>query len=423
MPWLYHKYAGHDINRDAFMMNMAESRALARFFYTQWHPQVFLAMHQMGPRGARMFVPPNYEPVHPNYDPLIWREAAVLGQAMALELERRDRAGVLSYALFDYYWPGYEDSAPLGHNTVCLLTEVASARLATPQNVAPGDLTGGGPGFPAYAPQVTFPNPWAGGTWRLRDIVDYELDAVRGLLTSAVAYRQQLAEGFYRMGKRAVERGATSPPYAFLIPPEQRDPNAAAKLIDLLCDGSVEVQQAQEPFRVGEATYPAGTAIVLMAQPFRAYVKTLLEKQVYPVRRLARAAGPERPYDVAGWTLPWQMGVRVDAIEKGFELPILSRVTRAAVPPGRVWGERNPDYYVIDAPGTSGTVALNRLLDARLSPAWLTVAREVNGYRYPAGSLVVADRAGRVRHVHPAEPPEAAEQLSGAFASVRRRPR
>jgi len=393
MPWLYHKYAGHDINRDAFMMNMAESRALARFFYTQWHPQVFLAMHQMGPRGARMFVPPNYEPVHPNYDPLIWREAAVLGQAMALELERRDRAGVLSYALFDYYWPGYEDSAPLGHNTVCLLTEVASARLATPQNVAPGDLTGGGPGFPAYAPQVTFPNPWAGGTWRLRDIVDYELDAVRGLLTSAVAYRQQLAEGFYRMGKRAVERGATSPPYAFLIPPEQRDPNAAAKLIDLLCDGSVEVQQAQEPFRVGEATYPAGTAIVLMAQPFRAYVKTLLEKQVYPVRRLARAAGPERPYDVAGWTLPWQMGVRVDAIEKGFELPILSRVTRAAVPPGRVWGERNPDYYVIDAPGTSGTVALNRLLDARLSPAWLTVAREVNGYRYPAGSLVVADAA------------------------------
>ena len=128
MPWLYHKYVGHDINRDAFMMNMAESRALSRFFYTQWHPQVFLTMHQMGGRGARMFVPPNYDPVNPNYDPLIWREAALLGQAMALELERHDRAGVISNALFDYYWPGYEDSAPLGHNTVCLLTEVASAQ-------------------------------------------------------------------------------------------------------------------------------------------------------------------------------------------------------------------------------------------------------------------------------------------------------
>jgi hypothetical protein len=391
MPWLYHKYVGHDINRDAFMMNMAESRALSRFFYTQWHPQVFLAMHQMGGRGARMFVPPNYDPVHPNYDPLIWREAAVLGQSMALELERHDRSGVISNALFDYYWPGYEDSAPLGHNTVCLLTEVASARLAAPQTVAPADLSGGALGFPAYGPQISFPNPWPGGTWRLRDIVDYEMDAVHGLLVAAVSYRQQLVEDFYAMGKRAIERGRTAAPFAFVIPPDQRDPNAASKLVDLLVDASVEVQQAQEPFRVGDTTYPAGTALVLMSQPYRAYVKTLLERQDYPVRRLAKTAPPERPYDVAGWTLPWQMGVKVDRVDQSFEPPLLSRVTRASVPPGLVWGDRKPGFYVIDAPGTSGMLALQRLLDARMSPAWLTAPREINGYRYPAGSLVVAD--------------------------------
>lgn len=398
MPWLYHKYVGHDINRDAFMMNMAESRALSHFFYTQWHPQVFLAMHQMGARGARMFVPPNYEPVPPNYDPLIWREAAVLGQAMALELERHDRAGVISNALFDYYWPGYEDSAPLGHNTVCLLTEVASARLASPQAVAAGELTGGSPGFPAYAPQVSFPNPWPGGTWRLRDIVDYEMDAVHGLLAAAVGYRAQLLEDFYRMGKRAVDRGRTGSPFAFIIPPEQRDPNAAAKLIELLLQAGVEIQQAQEPFRVADTVYPAGTSLVLMAQPYRAYAKTLLEKQDYPVRRLTKSGSPERPYDVAGWTLPWQMGVKVDRIEQTFEPPILSPVAQAKIPAGHVWGEKRPSFYVIDAPGTSGLLVLNKLLAEHLAPAWLASPLVVNGYRYQPGSIVLSE-GKRVREL------------------------
>src|SRR5262249_17079439 len=132
MPWLYHKYAGHDINRDAFMMNMVESRNLARFFYDEWHPQVFLSLHQMGSNGPRMFVPPITDPIDRNYDPLIWREAALLGTAMALELQRDGRTGVVSNVIYDYYSPGYEDSAPLGHNVVCLLTEVASVHTGPP---------------------------------------------------------------------------------------------------------------------------------------------------------------------------------------------------------------------------------------------------------------------------------------------------
>jgi hypothetical protein len=397
MPWLYHKYAGHDINRDAFMMNLAENRAIARFFYTGWQPQVFLAMHQQGARGTRMFVPPNYEPVDANYDPLIWREAAVLGQAMALELERHDRAGVVSNALYDYYWPGYEDSAPLGHNTVCLLTEVASARLALPVTVTAAELSSASaPGLPAYRPQVTFPNPWPGGTWRLRDIVDYELDAVRGLIGAASMFRQQLVEDFYTMGSRAVERGRAGSPFAFLIPPDQQDPNAAARLVTLLVDGSVELQKAQEPFRAGEVTYPAGTTLVMMAQPYRAYAKTLLEKQEYPVRRLTKGGPAERPYDVAGWTLPWQMGVRVDRIEQPFDPPLVSKVTAAAIPAGQLWGERRAGYFLVDARGTTGTLALNRALDAGLAPSWLAASLEVNGYWYPAGSIIIRD-GGKAR--------------------------
>jgi hypothetical protein len=391
MPWLYHRYVGHDINRDAFMMNMAENRSIADFFYRRWHPQVFLSMHQMGPQGARFFVPPNYDPIDPNYDPLIWRTAGLLGYAMALQMEEDGRAGVVQNALYDYYWPGYEDSAPLGHNTVCLLTEVASVRVATPIRVERSELQGSSRGLAEHRPQINFPNPWPGGAWTLRHIVDYDLSAAQGLLVAAARYRQDLLENFYAMGRRAVDAGARGGPFAFIIPPEQRDAHAANKLRQLLLDGAVEIQRSLEPFRVAETVYPAGTDLVLMAQPYRAYAKTLLERQDYPVRRLAPQAEPERPYDVAGWTLPMQMGVAVDRVEQTFEPPPSTRLTQATITPAAVWGERKPSHYVIDGRGNGASIALNRLHAAGLTVSWTTQPVELQGYTYGAGALVVAE--------------------------------
>ena len=336
-------------------------------------------------------MPPNYEPVDPNYDPVIWRSAALLGSAMALELERNGRAGVISNALYDYYWPGYEDSAPLGHNTVCLLTEAAGVRLASPIDVPPERLSGTPRGLPKYAPQTNFPNPWPGGRWRLRDIVDYELDAARGLLDAAARYRRELVSGFYEMAGRAVAKGRQGGPFAFVIPPQQHDPRAAARLLSLLVDNGVEVHEARETFRVADAVYPAGTRLVLMAQPFRAFAKTLLEKQVYPVRTLAPGAAPERPYDVTGWTLPLQMGVKVERVDQVFEAPVLTRLEGGvSVLAGTLWGERRPSWFVIEARGTGGTLAANRLLAAGAAPSWTTSAIEANGFRYPPGSIVVS---------------------------------
>jgi hypothetical protein len=388
MPWLYHKYAGHDINRDAFMMNMAENRNLARLFYAEWHPQVFLTMHQMGSNGPRFFVPPNVDPIDENYDPLIWRTASLLGSAMALQLQREGRSGVLSNGMYDYYWPGYEDSAPLGHNTVCLLTEVASVRVASPITVKRDDLRAGQRGFPDHKPQVNFPDPWPGGSWTLRDIVEYDLSAIRGLLFAVAAYREQIVQNFYDMGRRAVEAGRRGAPFAFIIPPEQHDPLAKAKLQELLLQGAVEIHRALEPFRADGDPYAAGTDIIFLAQPFRAYVKTLLERQHYPAR--PAAPGPqERPYDVAGWTLPHQMGVDVRLIERSFEPPPMSRLLSAEVQPAAVWGERRPDYYVIDARGNGGAIAANRLTTAGGSVSWLTQAFDVGGFRHQPGALVV----------------------------------
>jgi len=399
MPWSYHKYVGHDINRDMFMLNMTESRTLAQFFSREWHPQVFLAMHQMGSNGPRFFVPPNYDPIDTNQDPLIWREAALLGSAMAMELESQNKSGVVSNAIFDYYWPGYEDSAPLGRNTVCLLTEVASAKLASPIEVAPKDLRGGSRGLPQYAPQINFPNPWPGGTWRLGDIVDYNLIAMRGLLSAASRYRDELLQNFYAMGRRSIARGAAESPFAFAIPPDQHDPAAAIKLINLLADGGVEVQQASEPFKVGDTVYPVGTAFVLMSQPFRAYAKSLLEVQKYPVRKLPGQTTPERPYDVAGWTLPFQMGVRVDRIEKAFEAPLFSKIDRTYVQPAWPLGYPTPDYYLVDARGSAGAVAANRLLAAGLQVEWTSGTVAQDGFSYPPGTLIARPVAEARAHV------------------------
>src|SRR6185436_1785233 len=184
--------------------------------------------------GPRMFVPPVADPIDRNYDPIIWREAALLGGAMALELQRDRRSGVVSNAIYDYYWPGYEDSAPLGHNTVCLLTEAASVKVATPVTVSAHELRESDRGAPDYNPRINFPNPWPGGTWKLRDIVDYDLSAARGLLRAVALYRETIVQSFYDMGARAVEAGYQGGPSAFILPAEQHDPSAAKKLEELL---------------------------------------------------------------------------------------------------------------------------------------------------------------------------------------------
>jgi hypothetical protein len=389
MPWLDHKYAGHDLNRDAFMMNVAENRNIARFFYSEWHPQVFLTIHQMATDGPRFFAPPNVDPIDPNTDPLIWREAALLGSAMTLELEHDHRSGVVSNALYDYYWPGYEDSAPLGHNTVCLLVEAAGVRVASPVTLAAGDLKGGLRGLEDHRRQINFPNPWPGGTWRLRDVVDYELSAVHGLVRAVSAYREALVQNFYEMGARAVEAGRRGNPSAFVIPPDQFDPFATRRLEQLLLQAGVEIFRAIEPFHADGQPYPAGSDIVLLAQPYRAYVKTLLERQEYPGPPTGAFSEGGHPYDVTGWTLPAQMGVAVRTIANRFEEPAMSRVTAAAIEPAKVWGERSPSYFVLEARGSGGAIAMNRLLAANLNPSWLTSEFSAGGYRYPAGSIVV----------------------------------
>ncbi|HKO57484.1 MAG TPA: M14 metallopeptidase family protein, partial [Thermoanaerobaculia bacterium] len=185
LPWLYHHYVGHDNNRDWFMLTQIETKNLSRAIYKRWYPQLFVDEHQMGSEGPRMFIPPFADPVDPDVHPLIWREANLVGTNMAFRLEQQKKSGLIYGYSFDAYWLGGTRNTGWWKNITGLLLETASARIATPVEVSPTELRGGQKGLIDYKATINHPNPWKGGVWRMRDIMDYERIASDALLETA----------------------------------------------------------------------------------------------------------------------------------------------------------------------------------------------------------------------------------------------
>ncbi|RMG53313.1 MAG: peptidase M14, partial [Acidobacteria bacterium] len=173
-PELYHPYAGHDNNRDWFMLTQVETQAVTKLFYREWFPEIVYDIHQMGRNGARMFVPPFYDPPNPNIDPLILQEIARIGSHMGLALTAAGFKGVLTRAQYTTWWHGGFRTAPYYHNAVGLLTEAASARLMSPVVIRWDELQGHRAGFPdPHQRRTNFPDPWPGGLWQPKDILDW----------------------------------------------------------------------------------------------------------------------------------------------------------------------------------------------------------------------------------------------------------
>jgi len=309
-PWLYHPYAGHDDNRDWFMLNLVETKLITAAQYQKWFPQIVYDVHQMGDKGPRFFFPPFYEVSNPNIDPILLRSIMQIGGHVTTDLTAQGFTGIATEWTFDTWWHGGMRSAPYFHNSVGLLSEAASAKLATPIEIKFDDITGAGRGLSnAREFQTNFPEPWKGGWWRLRNIVDLELTASYSLLTLAARYRDQWLHNFYRLGQRAIERGKKESPRAYIIPSAQHDAAAAQKLLDVMLLQGTEILRAKKDFLAEGAIYPAGSFIIDLAQPYRNNVIALFEKQKYPEKRRYPGGPLEQPYDVTGWTLPLQMGV------------------------------------------------------------------------------------------------------------------
>lgn len=395
IPWLYHKYTGHDNNRDWFMLTQVETQLLTRVLYEEWFPEVVYDVHEMSYRGPRFVIPPYFEPVNPNIPPLLQRTLSLIGAQLAFDLTSEGLTGVLSSAVYDTWWHGGFRTVPYRHNMVGILTEAARVEIATPIFQPRHTLRGYRRGLDQYALRTNFPEPWPGGWWRLRNIVDYEKAASHSILGFVAENRVLLKTNFYKMGLDAIVKGQDEPPRAFLIPMHQRDIHTTLKMLGILKRGGVQIHQANAPFTADGVEYPADTYVVLMSQPFRAHAKDLLEVQRYPERRASPESPPERPYDIAGWTLPLQMDVRTIAVVHPFEadlrqLPMLPAIR------GTLDGASEPTGYLFENRTNVEAIFLNRLFNERLadnSPKyrlyWARRDVEIAGKTLPSGTILI----------------------------------
>jgi hypothetical protein len=382
MPWLYHHYAGHDDNRDWFMFNLDETKAVSKVLYHDWLPQIHIDEHQMGSTGARLFVPPYMDPPIPNVQPLLWRSVNLCGANMSYDLQKNGFKGVVHGRSFTGWWIGACDDTSWLHNVIGILSEMASARVASPIYIEPNEIPQS-----YYEKSMEFIDPWPGGWWRLRDIIDYELTLTFSLVKTASLYKEDFLFNFYQMYKNSVEKRGKNEPYAFVIPALQHDYPTTLRMIDILMWGGIEVHQAKDQFIAGGKVYPAGSFVVKLAQPYKSYAWALLEKQKYPDLRQYPGGPPVPPYDNAGWTLPLQMGVACDQVEDPFEAK-LEKIDK--VPS---LGVLQPDsaaaYYILDSRVNAAYSVVFSLLGQKAEVYRSKETVQADGFKAAPGSFII----------------------------------
>lgn len=400
-PWLYHHYVGHDNNRDWFMNNMPETRAVSQVLYNEWYPQIVYNHHQTGPAWARIFVPPFSDPVNPRIHPGVTTGVNLVGSAMANRFAVKKMGGVISDTTYSMWWNGGMRTVPYFHNMIGLLTETSHA-TPTPRFYDPEKR----PGFigrqrrgntpPTNGTSIFYPYPWEGGESHLSDAVHYTLEASMAVLDVAANLRSNWLHNIYRMGRDSIEKGASSP-FAYIIPAEQWDRGESLHLVNVLQQSGVEIHRATASFRAGGNNYPEGAFVIHAAQAFRPYVVDLMETQEYPDRRRFPGGPPETPYDLAGWTLPLQMGVRVDRVEAFFEADLEAIDGMVSPQPGTVSGEEGFGYLLSRRPNASAR-AVNRLLGEGETVYWARGAFQTGGRDYEPGTIVIEAKGRSTRN-------------------------
>ena len=409
-PVLWAHYTGHDDNRDWVGITQLETQHAVKLT-NEWHPQILYDLHQMGADGPRIYLPPWVDPIDPNVDPLLVTSMNALGARTAQDIASAGQTGVLIHGVYDF-WSPLRDYISY-HNGLRILTESASANIATPINVT-FDQLGRGIGYDAKVAAWNFPDPWRGGTWSLGDIVRDQLLALFSIARSASIDRERFLTDFYTVASHAVH--PVSGPFAYVIAPDQRDPVVTTRLINLLRTAAVEVEQAQESFTADGTTYAAGSYIVRLDQPNRSFAKTVLEVQHYPDLREYPGGPPQRPYDVTAQTLPLLFGVTATAIDHPFTVGT-KPVDRAAVPIGNIERGASANGYLIDDSTNSSLYALFDLLKAGVHVDRLVGSAPPDGTIYiPEQSGLQAKLAEAAKRfsiaIHPASQPVSGKELA-----------
>jgi hypothetical protein len=395
LPWLYHKYVGHDNNRDALTLTQVETQMVNRVILREWFPQAYIDHHQMGSTGARFFIPPNADPLNEVVDPMVWIEQRHYGSQMLWRMESAGIHGVESAASYPAdFMPGWSLVFPWFG--ICgMFTESASAKLATPTYVHYHQLGPGSRGRPEYRPSTNFQHPWKGGWWHLRDILDGQKISSMALLEVAANHRADILRNMHAKAVRAMERGASEPPYAYIVPQNQHDPVTALKLLRILERMGVEIYRANGPVTMGGVTYPTGSHVIPLSQTARSFLISLLGRTFYrdSVWVRNREGTPMMNYDFATMTMAEFKGVEVVETEEKPEGDLV-RLMSIELNEGGVEGSGGKGF-LLDPRLNDGFKAVNLLLKDGVKV--YRAIEEVDGL--PVGAFYVPGGRGVERKV------------------------
>ena len=394
LPYLYHFYTGHDDNRDSYQLTQDESRLFAKIMYRDWVPQSFVDHHHMGGSGARFYVPPYLDPIHPNIDPLIWREHQLYGSHMAVALEQAGKSGFETGAPYTGWWQASFHMSTNYHNIAGMLTESASANWCNPVYVMPDQL-GGTRGRAEYKPQMTMPRLWPGGWWRLRDIVEQQIISSKAVLELGARYKETLLRNSVRKAQGNIERGQTGPPYAYIIPKDQHDFPTAAKLACMFQLNGVEIHQLDEPYQVGSQVFAPGSFVIRCDQPMRAFAVSFLEQVNYPDNTWTRqhsTQDPIRPYDLAGYSVSEHMGVDAICILEPLRNLSATKIEDDIAPPDGKVDPGGQNVFIFERKSNDSFKAVNRFWEEGAEIHVILRDFNMAGKYFPTGTFMVRSR-------------------------------
>jgi hypothetical protein len=390
LPGLYHKYVGHDNNRDFVTLTQQDNKVIAAIYNKDWFPQVMVEKHQMGSGGVRYFVPPMSDPIAQNVDEGIWNWSWIFGSAMAKDLTANQCPGVAQHYLFDDYWPGSTATAEW-KNIIGLLTEAASVNGATPLFIEKNEIKVIGKGLGENKKGINMPLPWEGGWWRLSDIVRYEMHSTFSLLKTASANSKEILQFRNKLCRTQVAKGKTEAPAYFVLPAQQHDKSELVALVNLLNQHGVLVYKLNSDVLLADKMLRSGDIVVPLAQPFRAFAKEVMEAQTFPARHYTPGGELIDPYDITSWSLPLHKGLH------SFEIPAVVQELENKIEPvtnpyslnTTLAGHEN-GFLVFDASENESYKAAFESLSLGLTVKRTDKNTLVNGQSINAGSFIVS---------------------------------
>ncbi|WP_372949862.1 M14 family zinc carboxypeptidase [Mariniphaga sp.] len=388
MPGVYHKYVGHNINRDFVTLSQSENQAVAETYSTKWFPQAMIERHQMGSTGPRFYISPPHDPIAENVDAGIWNWSRVYGSRSLKHMTEKGLKSVSVNYLFDDYWPGATTTC-IWKGVIGMLSEAASVQIATPIYIEPNELRTMGKGLGSYDISINMPKPWEGGWWRLSDIISYELENNLANLETSAIHKKEILQFRNDVTRREMKRGMEEAPFYFVLPQKQHDLSEMVDLVNLLHRHGVKTYRLNENVVWNDRLFKTGDVVIPLAQPYRAFIKEVIEKQKFPARYYSEGGEFIQPYDITSWSLPLHKGV--DAVEINTRLPDMKNKLKPVNIPFSLKNEpdENSVWALFSSSNNESYKAAFIALKEKLEVERVTEGFSVNGISYPAGSFIV----------------------------------